>query len=332
MPKILEISPEPPFSKSGIGQLVCQLTAGLRANGCRVDVLYPTFRFREFKFSRIPLYRYSDYDIVHVHGPTPFLSDLILAAEDSNHVIYTHYAEISWLSETLSKIYRALHRVLAKKARAIIVASDDYARLFRSHHGVHVIRYPCRFKSPNSDPLKNGRFTVLYVGQLRPFKGVDVLIRAARLLPKIKFSIVGDGYLSPTLLKMAQNLSNVSFEGPLTDNELQESYERTHIICLPSVNTTEGYGLVLIEGSLFGAVPIASNLLGVRENVLRLRGITFEPGNHLSLAKVIESLSKDTNVYARYSEISRKAAASYVRTYSLEYYVRTHMELFRECC
>src|SRR6266849_1307685 len=91
--KILEISPEMPFSNSGIGRLVGQLSSFFQASGYKVDILYPTRRFREFKLSSIPLRHFSDYDIVHLHGPTPFLSDLVLA-RNSHRVVYTHHAQI----------------------------------------------------------------------------------------------------------------------------------------------------------------------------------------------------------------------------------------------
>jgi glycosyltransferase involved in cell wall biosynthesis len=295
-----------------------------------VDTLYPTRRFREFKVSSIPLRYFSDYDVVHLHGPTPFLSDLVLA-RNSHRVVYTHHAQISWGLDALADLYRQLHLALAKRADAVIVSSDDYARLFRGHRRVSVIRLPCRLQPPSRQPLKNDQFTVLYVGQLRPFKGVAVLIRAASILPQIKFSIVGDGYLRNWLMNMARDLSNVSFEGSLKDDDLIRSYERAHIICLPSVNTTEAYGLVLIEGSLSGAIPVASNLIGVRENVMRLGGFTFEPGDYISLAKIIQNLSEDANLRLNCSQKSRKAALRHATTFTPQYYANANLGIFKEC-
>ena len=166
--------------------------------------------------SGIPFHRYNDYDIIHLHGPTPFLSDLMLMANSRLPIVYTHHAEICWISESLSKIYRSFHRFLARRARVIIVHSYDYARLFYRYNTI-VICAPCVFKPSKNFSIEEKKsldpFTVLFVGQFRPFKGIDILLKAASILKDVKFILVGEGYLKPKLMHMARNLKNVKFYG-----------------------------------------------------------------------------------------------------------------------
>jgi glycosyltransferase involved in cell wall biosynthesis len=324
-------SPDVPPYNGGISRIVDILEKGLTDLGHTVTLVNPRLRVKELKFSRIPFYQYKGrFDVVHLHGPTPFLSDLMLLTNTRIPIVYTHHAEVSWISEGLSKIYRDLHKYLAKRARIVIVHSYDYADLFKKTN-VTVVHMPCSFELQNGFDIerKPDRFTVLYVGQMRPFKGAEVLIRAAFALRHIYFVFVGEGYLKPKLKKMAENLKNVKFLGATSDEELKELYKQSHVICLPSVNTTEAYGLTLMEGALFGCVPLASDLIGVRENVTQLRGLVFTPGSHVALAEKLRKLSSDYGLWLRIAKQSRNAAHNYANTFTPDYYVRRHEGIFK---
>jgi rhamnosyl/mannosyltransferase len=176
-------------------------------------------------------------------------------------------------------------------------------------------------------------FTVIYVGQFRAFKGINVLLGAASLLKDVNFILVGEGPLKPNFTRLANHLglSNTMFENKVDDHKLQKLYEGSHVVCLPSLNTTEAYGLVLIEGALHGCLPLASDLLGVKENAAMLRGLVFQRGSYLSLAKELKLLSSNRELYMSLAEKSQKAAQEYVKIYTPEYYVRKHEKLFMKC-
>jgi len=152
------------------------------------------------------------------------------------------------------------------------------------------------------------------------------------MLLNVNFILVGDGYLKPKFMRMAEGLANVKFLGKVGDDALEKLYKQAHVVCLPSVNTTEAYGLVLIEGALYGCVPVASNLIGVRENVSRLRGCLFKPGSYPSLAGKIRMLSSKKESWLNLARRSKKAAHDYVNMYPVEYYVRRHEEIFASVC
>ena len=329
--KILEIATNAPPYKGGVSRLVGILYEGLISRGHEVQVLIPRTKFKELSFSSIPFRHYNDYDVIHLHGPTPFLSDLTLITNGKHPIVYTHHCEPSWISEKVSKIYRFLHRFLVRRAKAIVVHSNDYARLFREKK-VYVIRMPCKFKPINVNfSQKPDVFTVLFVGQFRPYKGVDVLLKAASALKDVNFILTGEGWLKPkySALVKAQNLSNVKILNEVDDSKLMDLYRRAHVICLPSVNTSEAYGLCLLEGALFGCLPLASNLPGVRENVSNLKGLLIEPQSTISLIKTIRMLSSDKEKWAALAKSSQNAAYKYVSLYTPEYYIKKHEEVFK---
>jgi len=179
---------------------------------------------------------------------------------------------------------------------------------------------------------KPDSFTVLYVGQFRPFKGIDILIKVAATLKDIKFVLAGEGYLKPKLKSMAKGLKNVSFADARNDEELRQLYCLSHVFCLPSINTTEAYGLVLLEGALHGCVPLASDLIGVAENVSLLRGLTFERKSPESLIKNIEMLANDKNLWTNTALQSQEAAYKYAATFTPNLYVKRHEEIYRKVC
>ena len=102
------------------------------------------------------------------------------------------------------------------------------------------------------------------------------------------------------------------------------------VICLPSVNTTEGWGLVLAEGALYGCIPVASDLLGVRENISLLKGFIFHTGSYEDLAQIIKMLMSNSEKYLNYSKTVSQAARKYSETYSIDKYVDEHEKLFRK--
>jgi len=327
--RILEISPES-SSRTGIGKLVNILVEGLRESGHEVKVNVPRHRFREFKISAIPFTTLGRYDVVHAHGPSPFLTDILSLRNISIPFVFTWHTEIDYKFSQLFRIYRSFHRSWISRADAIITLTNDYAMLFtRTRAKVEVIPPPLTIpwdRMSSSPPSKNEEFTVLFVGQLRPYKGVEVLIRAAKRLRRFQFNIVGDGWLRSRLISIASD--NVRFFGSLAVEDLIELYASSHVICLPSINGTEGFGLVLLEGSIFGCVPVASNLLGVRENVKRLRGYLFKPGDNEELTNILEHLCR-REIWKYRSEVTRNAAREYALANTPERYVKRHLEVFK---
>jgi glycosyltransferase involved in cell wall biosynthesis len=321
----------PPY-KGGVARLVGILSDKLRSRGHKVTILAPKFRIGEFKPSLIPFRSYDDYDVIHLHGPTPLLSDIAFVTNRGLPIVYTHHCEVSWLSEKLSRIYRAFHRSLARRAKAIIVSSSEYMQLFDGFQ-CFLIRIPCPFESPANFSIEEKAdkpFTVLFVGQFRLYKGLGLLLRVANILKDVRFILVGEGYLKLKIVSEVRirGLRNVEIRSAHTDDDLKKLYMEAHVICLPSINTSEAWGIVLNEGALYGCVPIASNLPGVRENVLLLRGLTFERGSYLSLAAKIKYLSEDKLLWLDHARRSQDAAIRYAKVYTPDYYVCEHEKLY----
>ena len=108
---------------------------------------------------------------------------------------------------------------------------------------------------------------MLFVGQMRPYKGVETLLAAAAGQAWLKLTLVGDGAELGRYRRLAERLpaANARFTGRLSDAELQHQYGIADVVVLPSVTLAEAFELVLIEGMAAGCVPVASDLPGVRD-------------------------------------------------------------------
>lgn len=328
--RVLEVVSDPPAVHGGMAGSTAALIRGLQQRGHEVRVNSPRKRYGEFKFSRIPLSSGRGFDIVHLHGPTPLLSDAYLLLRRDVPIVYTHHAEISFLSENVSRIYREIHHVISRRARAILVESEEYAGLFRGQN-VRVIRPPVRLSvmaSQSSPGPRFSRFTVLFVGQFRPYKGIDVLLAAARGLPNVEFRLVGAGYLEPRIRRWAQSCHNVQVLGTMPDHELAQTYQRAHVICIPSINTTEAFCLALVEGAVNGCVPVSTDILGVRQTLQTLAGVSVPPKSRGGLREALLRLASDESDWAEKSRRSQEAALAYCKTNSPEAYLEQHLEVF----
>jgi glycosyltransferase involved in cell wall biosynthesis len=116
--------------------------------------------------------------------------------------------------------------------------------------------------------IKIQKKLVLFAGKLAHFKGVDVLLDAARLYEgerpdEITTIIAGDGELVTQLKKQAESLGlkDVHFLGHLDISQLRALYSMADISVVPS--RREPFGLVAVEALACGSPVIATNQGGL---------------------------------------------------------------------
>lgn len=114
-----------------------------------------------------------------------------------------------------------------------------------------------KFFSPARHRSENSRVRVLFVGSLRPFKGPQLLVRAAPRFPNAEFVIVGDGMMAADLEERVtrEKLTNVRFARGLDVSALREQYRAADIFLFPS--HWEGSPKVILEAAACGLPVIA---------------------------------------------------------------------------
>jgi glycosyltransferase involved in cell wall biosynthesis len=111
--------------------------------------------------------------------------------------------------------------------------------------------------SRDSRDVRTGVITVCQLKESNiKRKGLDTIIKAARLLPDIPFTIVGRIYDRSAEILRASASGNVRFTGFVTDEELQKLL-RTASVYL-QISAHEGFGMALAEAMSRGCVPVVT--------------------------------------------------------------------------
>lgn len=146
---------------------------------------------------------------------------------------------------------------------------------------------------------------ILFVGRLVERKGLRFLIDALPQIldkhPEAHAVVVGAGPLRQQLETQVQHLNiraQITFTGPVPEEELGALYKMASMFILPSVydsgGDTEGLGVVLLEAMANGLAVIASQVGGITDIISSQEvGLLVEPGDSEQIAEAILGLLDD---------------------------------------
>ena len=124
---------------------------------------------------------------------------------------------------------------------------------------------------PPADPAKRGN-VVLYVGRIKRYKGLDVILEAVAALkaefPDLEFKIAGSGDDVPRLKEKAKALGMdawTHFLGFVSEDRKVELYGEARVVVNSSLK--EGWGLTSIEANACGTPVVATNVPGLCDSV-----------------------------------------------------------------
>lgn len=162
---------------------------------------------------------------------------------------------------------------------------------------------------------------VLYAGRLSKEKGVEVLAKAAKLLPQVKFVVCGDG---PDK-KFLENIPNIELRGFVGGNDLYKLIAEARFEIVPSV-WYENCPISILEAQALGTPVVTASVGGMAELVEDgVTGLYVHPMTGKSLAKVIERLMNDNELQKKLTENCGKKANEIV---TLEKYCKELFEIY----
>ena len=257
-------------------------------------------------------------DIIHAHLPN--LSAFWLLSIDRKIPLLLQWqsdvvrSKVDGRLSFLYPLYRVLEKKLLERAQAIIVSSENYLRgsdvlqpfkekISTIPLGINLNRlYRPTQKEMGDIRGRFGRFLVLSVGRFTYYKGFQYLIDAAKDVPDTSFVIVGDGPLRSKLIRRISQagLKNRFFlPGALPDRKLHTILASCDVFCLPSIERTEAFGIVLLEAMAFGKPLITTDIEGSGVNWVNLAeetGLVVRSADAAALAEGINSLLNDTEM------------------------------------
>jgi glycosyltransferase involved in cell wall biosynthesis len=293
-------------------------------------------------------------EILHLHVPnTSAFSALMLPSARRLPWILHWHADIPIDSRHAGlrvgySLYRPWEQALLRRARAIIVTSPDYAESSAAlepwRSKVHVVPLGISdVSAPQPDNAKSilwpsAPLRLLAVGRLSYFKGFDVLLRAVADVPEASLVLVGDGECGDELRRLAKTLnieSRVNFAGridmtPDGNAKLASAYASADIVCLPSTERAESFGIVLVEAMRAGIPVICSSIPGSGVNyVVRdgETGVMVVPDDSMSLAAAIRRLRDHIELRHKFGAAGRRR---FVEEFTLDASVRRTLALYQE--
>ena len=332
--------------KFAFGVLVCSNSGGQRrivVNDVSVermrslgDVLSlpfaPTYPLRLWR-------RMATHDLLVLHAPFP-LADLVFALGFGRkrplvvhwHAdIVTHAAFKRFVEPLMRRTLRRADAIIVSDA--ILLSETPLLREFadKCHvvpFGIDVSKYdrPAPRYSDVNAGHSRGRL-VLACGRLVPYKGFDVLIRAA-VGQTFEVWIVGEGRERPRLEKLIRSLGvgdRVCLLGSVPDRELAKLMHIADVFVMPSVTAAETFGLAQLEAMAAGRPIINTSLDTAVPHVARhgIEAITVPPGDHERLAEAIDVLIRDPERRERMGRAARQRAETKYSTADFEVGIET---------
>jgi glycosyltransferase involved in cell wall biosynthesis len=241
-------------------------------------------------------------DILHVQGPYP-LGELSAWSLGGKTPFVLSYQSDVVRQKNLLRLYGPFLRRVLRRADRILANSPRY---IETSPWLQPVKAKCQSVPIGIDVQQftvpkhvyAGPPTLLFVGRLRYYKGLDTLITAMRDLPGVHLKLAGDGPMYAQLQAQVQTLElteRVHFLGEIADEALPALYHQAHLFVLPSNARAEAYGIVLLEAMASG-LPCVSTEVGSGTSWVVQDGITgrvVPPQDPVALAAAIRELMDD---------------------------------------
>jgi len=285
---------------------ICARASGQKASdeidGIQIHRVGGRFSVYLRMFAAFP--RLTNVDVViDVENGIPFFSPLFTRCPKVLVIHHVHrevwHKELPWLPAVIGRflelkimpwLYRGVPIVTVSESSREDVANimpTNYISIV--HNGVGDRLNP---GTPSERP------EIVYLGRLKKYKSVEVLLRAMVELKDedLTLNIIGTGDDEESLRRLCEEfgLNSVKFHGFVTEDEKLNLLQRAWLAVNPSM--VEGWSVTNIEANACGLPVIGSNVPGIRDSIVDDEtGLLFEYGNVSELAAKIRGLVNNTS-------------------------------------
>jgi glycosyltransferase involved in cell wall biosynthesis len=302
-----------------------------------------------------PLVR--EHDVLSVHLPQLDAWGLGLRSRlFHTPMVITYHCDLQLppgrVNRVADQVTSLANGVAGRYADRIVAYTTDYARhstfLRKFASKVQVIAPPVVMRAPDPAEVTNFRLShglgvngpSPVIGLATRFaaeKGIDTLVAALPTLrdrfPRLQVLFAGPHEnitgelryrerLAPAIASQGDRWKFVGTLDPAT--EMPAFFGALDCLLVPSVNSTESFGLVQVEAMLCGTPVVASDLPGVREPTrMTGMGLVVPPGNPAALADGV------TRVLTERSEFDRPRA-EIAELFDLDRTLESYEELFED--
>jgi glycosyltransferase involved in cell wall biosynthesis len=158
---------------------------------------------------------------------------------------------------------------------------------------------------------------VLYLGRLKAYKSVDVLLTAFKILldnvPDAMLIIAGSGEEEAHLKRLVSQLNlgqKVVFTGKVSEREKIELLQKSWVLVNPSF--MEGWGITTIEANACGTPVVGADVPGLRDSIRNFEtGYLVPHGDSHGFANKIGLLIRDRRLRLEFTNQSLQWAKNF---------------------
>jgi glycosyltransferase involved in cell wall biosynthesis len=297
------------------------------------------------------------HDVIHLHVPqldAAFFA--MLAKLYRKPVVLTYHCDlnlpptpVNWLANQASRFANSISATLSN---VVVTNTRDYAEespfLRRFLGKIQVIPPPIEISQANEHivnslktrwNIRDDQQIIGMAARLATEKGAEILARAlpqvlahkpnARVIYAGQYQdVIGEEAYARRLQSLIDELGDHwSFAGALSQEELAAFFSLCDLTVLPSLNSTESFGMVQVESMFLGTPVIASDLPGIRQPVMQTgMGQVFTPGDSQALAEaIVHMLTSPEDYHCDTEELIRRFGSAHVA----DEYERLYQHLIR---
>lgn len=271
------------------------------------------------------------HDVVAINLPCTPVEGLILpllARRHGRSLTATYHCDVQLPAGTLNccvnRIVRSVNSLAGRLADRVVAYTDDYAEhapfLRRFRDKCLIIPPPVEVEPV--DPARVAEFRkergggegplIGFAARFAAEKGVEHMLHALTLIrqkyPQARVLFAGDHqhvigeqkHWEKLRLTLEAVAPHWRFLGVLSPGEMGLFYAASDVTVLPSINSTESFGLVQVESMLCGTPVVATDLPGVRVPIRTTgMGRIVPPANSVALADAVCEIIRNRAAYVR---------------------------------
>lgn len=222
-----------------------------------------------------------DFDrIVDVANGIPFFTPLVSSTPGALLVHHVH--DRQWFSEfpaPVAAFGRFIERQivpLVYRHRPVIAVSpttrDALVELGVAAEQIHIVYNGIQQPQEPVQEYQHTGQRIAYVGRLKRYKRIDLLVRAVAALrsefPAIQLDLAGDGDARPEIIALVEQLGLqdcVTVHGFIDEATKAAILSAATVFATPSMH--EGWGLSVIEANVYGCPAVAYDVPGLRVSI-----------------------------------------------------------------
>ncbi len=278
--------------RNGVGAYYRDLLDQLEANGYEATLLCPSedrptlFKFplpgdstqrvwipSIFRFRRVMRRVRPQNIIAATPGPYGLLGCFWSRRLDAKLIVgfHTHFSGVTDLYNnrflrTFSRFYFGIaDKILFRYGDVVLANSEGMVDLARNlgakDPDIMGTLLPIDALAEPAAPISDEFARVVFAGRLAPEKRVQTVIDTARQLPRVHFTIAGDGPLKADVKRQAGELPNVDYVGWVSRHDLMAHVDAADLLVLPSV--VESFGTVAFEAMARARLALVSENCGI---------------------------------------------------------------------